>query len=297
MMANEFEMSMIGELSYFLGLQIQQLKNGTFVSQGKYIKDMLKKFGMIDSKSISTPMKTNGSLDSDASGNMVDQKLYRSIIGNLLYVTASRPDVMFSVCMCIRFQASPRESHLKATKRILRYLKYTQNVSLWYPKGAKFKLIGYSDLDYTGCKVKRRSTSGTCQLLERSLVLWSSKKQNSVTLSTTEAEYIATGSSCAQILWMKATLNDFGIKFKNVSLLCDNKSAIKLTNNLVQHARTKYIDVCHQFIRDHQQKWDIYIESVGTEDQLADIFTKLLDEKRFCKLRNELNILDFSNMC
>ena len=109
MMANEFEMSMITELSYFLRVQIKQLKNGKFVSQGKYIKDMLKKFVMNESKSISTPMGTNGNLDSDASGNMVDQKLYRSMIGSLLYVTASRPDVMFSVCMCARFQASPRE--------------------------------------------------------------------------------------------------------------------------------------------------------------------------------------------
>jgi hypothetical protein len=119
MMANEFEMSMIGELSYFLGLQIKQLKNGIFVSEGKYIKYMLKKFGMEDAKSISTSIGTNGNLDSDANGNMVDQKLYRSMIGSLLYVTTSRPDVMFSVCMCARFQASPRESHLKATKRIL----------------------------------------------------------------------------------------------------------------------------------------------------------------------------------
>jgi hypothetical protein len=111
MMANEFEMSTIGELSYFLGLQIKQLKNGIFISQGKYIKDMLKKFGMQDAEGISTPMETNVSLDSDASGNMVDQKMYRSMIGILLYVTASRPDVMFSICMCARFQASPRESH------------------------------------------------------------------------------------------------------------------------------------------------------------------------------------------
>jgi hypothetical protein len=167
---------------------------------------------------------------------------------------------------------------------------------LWYPKGAKFELIGYSDLDYVGCKVER-STLGTCQLLGRSLVLWSSKKQNSVALSTVEAEYIAAGSCCAQILWMKATLNDFGIKFKNVLLLCDNESAIKHTNNSVQHARTKHIDIRHHFIRDYQQKGDICIESVGTKDQLADIFTKPLDENRFCKRRNELNILDFSNMC
>jgi hypothetical protein len=123
--ANEFEMSMIREIRYFLCLQIKQLKNSTFVSQDKYIKDMLKKFGMEDAKSISTPMWTNGSLDSDTSGNMVDQKMYRSMIGSLLYVTASRPDEMFSVCMCARFQASPRESHSKATKRIWRYLKHT----------------------------------------------------------------------------------------------------------------------------------------------------------------------------
>ena len=142
-----------------------------------------------------------------------------------------------------------------------------------------------------------KSTSGTCQLLERSLVLWISKKQNRVALSTVEAEYISASSCYVQILWIKATLNDFGIKFKKVPLLCDNESAIKLTNNPVQHARTKHIDVRHHFIRDQQQKGDICIESVGTEDQLADIFTKPLDEKRFCKLRNELNILDFLNMC
>ena len=134
MMVSEFEMSMIGELSYFLGLQIKQMKNGTFVSKDKYIKDMLKKFRIDDAKAISTPMGTNGSLDSDASGNMVDQKMYRCMIGSLLYVTASRPDVMFSICMCARFQASPRESHLKATKRILRYLKHTQNVDCGIPK-------------------------------------------------------------------------------------------------------------------------------------------------------------------
>ena len=134
---------------------------------------MLKKFGMSDSKAISTPMETNGNLDSDASGNMMDQKLYRSMIASLLYVTASRTDVIFSVYMCARFQASPRESHLKATKRILRYLKHTPNVGLWYPKGAKFELVGYSDSDYARCKVERKSTSSTCQLLGRSLVLWS----------------------------------------------------------------------------------------------------------------------------
>jgi hypothetical protein len=155
-------MSMIGELNFFLGLQIKQMKNGTFVSQGKYIKVMLKRFRLEDAKGISTPMGTCGGLDSDLGGNMVDQKLYRSMIGSLLYVTASRSDFVFSVCMCARFQASPRESHLKATKRILRYLKHTQDVGVWYPKGANFELIGYSNSDYAGDNVKRKSTLGTC---------------------------------------------------------------------------------------------------------------------------------------
>jgi hypothetical protein len=135
-------------------------------------------------------MGTNGHLDLDTSGDVVDQKLYWSMIGSLLYVTTSRPDVMFSVCMCARFQALPRESHLRAIKRILRYLKHTPNVGLWYPKGSQFELIGYSDSDYAGCKVDRKSTSGTCQLLGRSLVSWSSKKQNSVALLMDKVEYI-----------------------------------------------------------------------------------------------------------
>jgi hypothetical protein len=161
---------MIGELSYFLRLQIKQMKSDTFVSQGKYIKDMIKKFGLQDDKPMSTPMGTNDQLGVDASGNMVDQKLYQSLIESLLYVTASRPDVMFSMCKCARYQASPRESYLKATKRILRYLKGTHDVELWYPKGSNFELIRFLDSGYGGCKIDTMSTSGTCQLLGRSLV-------------------------------------------------------------------------------------------------------------------------------
>jgi hypothetical protein len=143
---------------------------------------MLKKFHLENAKPIKTPMSTNGTI--------VDQNLFRSIIFSLLYITASRPNVMFSVFMCAWFQVSPREVHLKAAKIILRYLKHTPNIGLWYPKGAQFELIGYSDSDYVGCKVDRKSTSGYCQFLGRSLVSWSSKKQNLVALSTAEAEYI-----------------------------------------------------------------------------------------------------------
>jgi hypothetical protein len=190
-------MSMMGELTYFLGFQVKQLKDGTFLSQMKYTQDLLKRFGMKDAKPPKTPMGTNGHVDLNKGGKSVDQKAYRSMIGSLLYLCASRPDIMLSVCMCARFQSDPRECHLVAVKRILRYLVATPSFGIWYPKGSTFDLIGYLDSDYAGCKVDRKSTSGTCQFLGRSLVSWSSKKQTSVALSTAEAEYVVAGQCCA----------------------------------------------------------------------------------------------------
>ena len=296
MMSEEYQMSMMGELKFFLGLQIRQQRNGIFISQEKYLKDVLRKFGMQDCKGVKIPMPTNGHLCTDENGIDFDQKVYRSMIGSLLYLCASRPDIMLSVCMCARFQATPKESHHKAVKHILRYLAHTPTLGLWYPKGSAFDLIGYSDSDYAGDRVDRKSTSGTCHFLGRSLVCWSSKKQNCVSLSTAEAEYIAAGSCCAQLLWMKQTLKDYGVNVKNVPLFCDNESAIKIAHNPVQHSKTKHIQIRHHFLRDHVLKGDISIEHVKTEEQLADIFTKPLDEKRFSKLRCELNILESSNV-
>jgi hypothetical protein len=295
-MTNRFEMSMMGELKYFLGFQVKQLREGTFLCQTKYTQDMLKKFGMEKAKHSKTPIASNGHLNLNEEGKSVDQKLYRSMIGSLLYLCASRPDIMLSVCMCACFQANPKECHLVAVKRSLRYLVNTQNLGLWYPKGSFFDLFGYSDSDYASCKVDRKSTSGTYQFLGRSLVFWSSKKQNCVALSTAEAKYIAASACCAQLLWMKETLRDFGCEFKRIPLLCDNESAIKLANNPVQHSRTKHIDIRHHFLRDHEAKEDIELCHVNTENQLANIFTKPLDKTRFCFLRSELNILDSRNL-
>jgi hypothetical protein len=177
----------------------------------------------------------------------------------------------------------------------MRYLVYTPKFGLWYPKGSTFDLIGYSDTDYAGCKIDRKSTRGTCQFLGRSMVSWASKKQNSVALSTTEAEYIAAGHCCAQLLWMRQTLRDYGYKLSKVPLVCDNENAICMTDNPIVHSRTKHIDIRYHFLRDHQQKGDIKIAYVSTYNQLADTFTKPLDEKTFSKLRNELNILDYRN--
>ncbi|KAH9762966.1 hypothetical protein KPL70_001008 [Citrus sinensis] len=209
-----FEMSMMGELKYFLGLQIKQNEEGIFINQAKYVKDLLKRFGIDDSKTKNTPMSTTTKLDKDEKGKEVDIKMYRGMIESLLYLTASRPDIMFSVCLCARFQSCPKESHLLAVKRIFRYLSGTIDIGLWYPRGTHIDLTCYSDADFAGYKVDRKSTSGTCYILGHSLVSWFSKKQNSVALSTTEAEYIAAGSCCAQALLMKQTLRDYGINLE-----------------------------------------------------------------------------------
>jgi hypothetical protein len=168
-MTQKFEMSMMSD-------QVKQLKDGTFISQTKYTQDLLKRFGIKDAKPAKTPMGTDGHVDLNKGGKSVDQKAYRSMIGSLLYLCASRPDIMLSVCMCARYQSDPKECHLLAVKRILRYLVAMPCFGIWYPKGSTFDLIGYSDSDYAGCKVDRMSTSGTCQFLGRSLVSWSSKK-------------------------------------------------------------------------------------------------------------------------
>jgi hypothetical protein len=190
----------MGELKFFIGFQIKQLKEGTFLCQTKYVKDMLKRFDMADSKPIKSPVGLNRHLDLNEEGKSVDQKVFHSMIGSLLYLCASRPDIMLSLCMCARFQANPKECHQMVVKRIFRYLVHTPNLGLWYPKGSTFDLLSHSDSDYVSCKVDRKSTTGTCQFLGTSLVLWSSKKQNSVTLSTAEAEYVVAGACYAQIL-------------------------------------------------------------------------------------------------
>ena len=200
---------------------------------------------MHEAKHASTPMATSTKLDQDLNGKPVNDKTYRGMIGSLLYLTASRLDIMFSVCLCARFQSSPKESHLVAVKRIFRYLVGTKNLGLWYPKGGDFSLVGYSDADYAGYKVDRKSTSDTCQFLSPSLVSWHSKKQNSVALSIAEAEYITAGACCAQLLWIMQQLRHLGINFKNVPTRCDNMSAINITKNPIQHSLTKHIEVTY----------------------------------------------------
>lgn len=294
LMQDKFEMSMMGELTFFLGLQVKQTEEGILINQTKYTTEILKKFGMENCSAAPTPMNASIKLDKNEGGTPVDVSMYRSLIGSLLYLTASRPDIMFAVCLCARFQSNPKQSHFIAAKRILKYLKGTQQVGLWYPKDSSLNLVGFSDADYAGCTLDRKSTSGHCQFLGDRLISWFSKKQTSIATSTAEAEYLAAGSCCSQLLWIQQQLKDYGVITSESPIFCDNTSAIAITYNPVLHSRTKHIDIRHHFIRDHVMKKDIKVEYVPTDQQTADIFTKPLSQAKFILFRNSLGLIDFS---
>jgi len=245
-------------------------------------------------KKESTPMTTSTYLDLDEKGKSVDESGYKGMIGSLLYLTTSRPDIMLRVCLYVRYHANPKKSHLTAVKRTIKYLKGTTNVGLWYPKSTSLNLIGFSDSYFAGFKLDRKNTTGTCYLLGSSIVSW--KKQACVSLSTIEAKYIIVGSCCAQSLWMKQQLEDFGVILDHIPLKCDNISAINVSKNPIMHSRTKHIEIKHHFLRYHISKGDCYIEFVDSENQLVDIFTKPLARDRLFFIRNELGILDGSSI-
>ncbi|GJT89546.1 putative ribonuclease H-like domain-containing protein [Tanacetum coccineum] len=203
LMKSRFQMSSMGELTFFLGLQVKQKEDGIFISQDKYVAEILKKFDFANVKTASTPIETQKPLVKDEEASDVDVHLYRSMIGSLMYLTASRPDIMFAVCACSRFQVTPKTSHLSAVKRIFRYLKGKPKLGLWYPRVSSFDLESYSDSDYAGANLDRKSTTGGCQFLGRRLISWQCKKQTIVATSTTEAEYVAAASCCGQVLWIQ----------------------------------------------------------------------------------------------
>ncbi|GJX61360.1 retrovirus-related pol polyprotein from transposon TNT 1-94 [Tanacetum coccineum] len=248
---------------------IKQSERGISINQEKYVKDLLKKYD-INGSSVKTPMVPPNKLGPDLNGKAVNETQYRGMIGSLMYLTASRPDIQFSTCLCARYQANPKESHLIVVKRIFRYLKGTPSLGLWYPKCLGFDLKGYSDSDYAGCNMDRKSTSA-------------------------EAEYVVAAGCCANILWMKSQLTDYNIIYEKVPIFYDNTSDIAISNNSVLHSRTKHIDIRYHFIKDHILKGDIELYFIPTQYQLADIFTKPLDEPTFKRLIVELGMLNIDS--
>ncbi|GKC91370.1 hypothetical protein Tco_1152019 [Tanacetum coccineum] len=237
-------------------------------------------------------MSTKMKLMKNEEGESADNTKYRGMIGSLLYLTASRPDIMFSVCLYARFQEDPKTSHLEVVKRIFRYVKGTTHLGLWYPKGSGIETIVYADSDHAGEYVGRKSTSGICKFIGCCLTSCFSKKQTALAISTTKVEYVSTGKACQQALWMKQALVDYGIRLDDIPIMCDNKGAIDLSKNPVQHSHTKHIEIRHHFLCDNVQKGNISIEKVSLEDNIADILTKPLKPEPFNYLRLGLGMME-----
>ncbi|GJV49479.1 putative ribonuclease H-like domain-containing protein [Tanacetum coccineum] len=292
LMKDKFQMSSMGELTFFLGLQVQQKEDGIFISQDKYVAEILKKFNYSNVKSTSTPIDLEKPLVKDGDADDVDVHLYRSMIGSLMYLTASRPDIMFVVCACARFQVTQKTSHLLAVKRIFRYLKGKPTLGLWYSKDSPFELVAYTDSDYAGTTQDRKSTTGGCQFLGNRLISWQCKKQTVVATSITEAEYVAAASCCGQVLWIQNQLLDYGYNFMNTDINIDNNSTICIIENPIQHSKTKHIEIRHYFIRDCNTKKLIQMVKIHTDYNVADLLIKGFDAGRFQYLVSSIGMLN-----
>ncbi|GJY11602.1 putative ribonuclease H-like domain-containing protein, partial [Tanacetum coccineum] len=276
----------------FKGLQVQQKEDGIFISQDKYVAEILKKFDFVTVKTTSTPIETNKALVKDEEAKDVDIHLYRSTIGSLMYLTAFRPDIMFAVCACARFQVTPKMSHLHAVKRIFRYLKGQPKLGLWYPRYSPFDLEAFSDSDYAGASLDRKSTTGGCQFLGKRLISWQCKKQTIVANSTTEAEYVAAANCCGQVLWIQNQMLDYGFNFMNTKIYIDNESTICIVKNPVFYSKTKHIEIRHHFIRDSYEKRLIHVIKIQTDHNVADLLTKAFDVSMFNFLIASIGLLN-----
>ncbi|KAI3510740.1 hypothetical protein L1887_17874 [Cichorium endivia] len=264
----KFQMSMMGKISFFLGLEIKQSKEGIFINQQKYTKSLLERFGMTNCSKAKVPLPTE----------------------------ASRPDIMFAVCNCACYHEDPREPHLDAVKTIFRYLHNTHAYGLWYPANSGFYIQAYTDSDLGGCSIDRKSTSGGCQSLDGKLISWQSKKQTCVSISTAEAEYVAAAACTSQIIWIQSQLKDYAINMRKLPLFCDSQSAIRICHNPVQHSKAEHIALRYHFIKSHVEEGNIEVHFVHTTEQLADIFTKALNEEAFTRIARGLGMIDGSTL-
>ena len=272
-MTKEFEMTYIGEMSYFFGVKVKQNQEEIFMSQQKYPEKILSKFIMKGCKPVSMPT------------------LFKSLVGSLRYLTFTCPDIMYAVGLVSWYMEKPKQDHFIAAKIILRYIKGTQNHGLFYTHTQDSKLVGYSDSDYGGDLDHGKSTSGYAFHIGSAVVSWSSKKQQIVALSTCEAEYIAVAACTCQAMWLKYILSELYLAQEGpITIYVDNKSTISLAKNLVSHCRSKHINIKYHFIREQVKNKIIELVHCRTEEQLADIFTKPLKTNTFQKFIEKLGM-------
>eukprot|EP00253_Pinus_taeda_P018945 PITA_18945 len=275
----------------FSGIEVEQNGNGIFISQEKYVNEVLERFNMQDSKAAITPTVMGLKLSKEDSSKDFDPSLYKSIVGRFMYLTATRPNIMHAVSLISKFMERPKEAHLQAAKRILRYVKGTKRFGILYTASKCSYLLGYTDSDWAGSVDDRKSTSGYVFHMGSGAISWASKKQPIVALSTAEAKYVTATVVACQAVWMRWMLRSLcQEQEKGTVIFCDNSSVIVLSKNYVFHKRTKHIDTKFHYIRELVSNGEIVLKHCRTQEQVADILTKPLGQKSFEFLRKCLGM-------
>ena len=288
-----FALKDMGPLHYFLGVHVESSPGGIVLSQQKYISDILRRANMENCKVSTTPMSSSEKISQDSGDPLSqdDSTKYRSLVGALQYLTLTRPDISFVVNRVCQFLHAPTTAHLSAAKRILRYLKYTHSMGLSIRKSPSMLISCFSDADWAGCSDDRRSTGGFAVFLGPNLVSWNSRKQATVSRSSTESEYKALANGTAEVIWIQSVLGELGVFLSRPPVLwCDNLGATNLSANPVFHARTKHIEVDFHFVRERVAAKALDVRFISSKDQVADIFTKPLAETPFVLNRHNLNL-------
>jgi hypothetical protein len=295
-MLREFDMSDLGVMRFFLGIEVLQTVDDIYIYQKKYTMDVLKRFSMENSTAVGSPIVPGSKLHSDEGGVRINETYFKHIVGSLMYLTTTRPDIMFSVNLISRYMSKPTELHLQAAKRTLRYLKGTVNYGIFYKKGEAEELLAFTDSDYAGDIKDRKSTYGYVFLMNSGAVAWSSRKQPLVMLSTTEAEFVAVANCACQTIWMRRILEKIGYQQEGSTvIMSDSSSAIKISKNPIMHGRSKHKDVRFHFLRNLVKDGVIKLEFCGTKKQVADVMTKPLKLDQFQKLRQMPGVCEVSD--
>ncbi|XP_057443809.1 uncharacterized mitochondrial protein AtMg00810-like [Lotus japonicus] len=299
LLKSEFEMTDLGKVAYFLGMQFHYTDKGVLLHQGKYVREVLGRFKMSDCNPSRTPAEVIQKFDSTVE-ERVDATEYKQLVGSLRYLCNSRPDICYAVGVLSRFMSEPQKSHLLAAKRVLRYVKGTSDLGIWFPMyggQGNVDLYGFSDSDWCGDKLDRRSTTGYLFMFQGAPISWVSKKQPVVALSSCEAEYIAGCYAACQAAWLSALLTELGVQLEgSVCLRIDNKSTINLAKNPVAHGRSKHIETRFHFIREQVEKGRLKLVHCGTLDQVADLLTKAVKGDQFEKLRQECDVVSIADI-